>query len=295
MNRLIWVLFLSVTLGAGCSHMSYTRALETDTIKPNGKSNQAADGYDLEHQTNELMLLDRSGIVCGSLMTTLEATNSAMSAEREAIEAGKTKYEYSYRQHSPAEYSGLDCGMYYRWGGGEGNRLKIKPTANLLTEYPIDSEVGEGGFHMGFTDFMFDQAWLRYGILFRLGMGRYTFIHDYPNTAFPETLLDNDDSEWFFRMPIYYSNKIYPWWLFGFGVEGHFGVDPIMLTFAGQWSNILDHIDYGARAGYSFAFEYGAVSAYAGFQHRNIAWGEYISKSDAILGTLSLDINYEAF
>jgi hypothetical protein len=293
--HLLWSLLAFGLLGSGCSHMSYSRASETESIKPNDNSNTLANGYDLEHQTNEIALLDRSGIVCGSLTTNLEATGNAMSAEREAIREGKTSYTYQYRQHSPAEYSGLECGGYYRWGGGEGNRLNIAPAANLQTEYPIDSEVGEGGLHVGFTEFMFDQAWLRYGFDFRLGMGRFTFIHDYPNTAFPETLLDNDDSEWFFRMPFVYTQKVYPWFLFGFGVEGFLGVDPIMLAFSGQWSNILDYIDYGGRAGYAYTFEYGAVGAYFGYAQRNIAWGDYIAQADVWKGTLSIDINYDAF
>ncbi len=295
MKRFSWIFLALALLCTGCSHMSYSRGIETDTITPNDNSNTLAQGYDLEHQTNEIVLLDRLGVVCGSLTTTLEAAGNAKSARDKAIEDGKYSYTYQYRQHSPAEYSGLECGGYYRWGAGEGNRLKIAPAMNLQTEYSIDSEVGEGGLHVGFTEFMFDQAWLRYGVLFRLGMGRYTFIHDYPNTAFPETLLDNDDSEWFFRMPFVYTQKVYPWFLFGFGVEGFAGVDPIMLSLAGQWSNILDYLDYGARAGYAYTFEYGAVGAYAGYERRNIAWGDYISQGDVWKGTLSIDINYEAF
>ena len=290
------MLFLSfAVMSTGCSHMSYSRALETDTITPNDNSSTLANGYDLEHQTNEIALLDRSGIVCGSLTTTMEAAGNAKSARDKAIRDGKTTYEYSYRQHSPAEYSGLDCGMYYRWGAGSDNRLNINPTMNPVAEYAIDSEVGEGGLHIGFTEFMFDQAWLRYGFLFRLGMGRYTFIHDYPNTGFPETLLDNDDSEWFFRMPFVYTQKVYPSWLFGFGVEGIVGIDPIMLSFAGQWSNTFSYLDYGGRAGYAYTFEYGAVGAYLGYERRNIAWGEYISEADVLKGTLSIDLNYDAF
>lgn len=296
MVRLSWSLFpVFILLVSGCSHMSYSRGVENVAITPNNNSNTLARGYDLEHQSNEIALLDRSGIVCGSLTTSLEATGNAMSAEREAIRKGERTYEYQYRQHSPAEYSGLECGMYYRWGAGTDNRLNVAEATNLLPEYPIDSEVGEGGLHVGFSDFMFDQGWLRYGFLFRLGMGRYTFIHDYPNTAFPDTLLDNDDSEWFFRMPFVYTQKAYPWWLFGFGAEAFLGLDPIMLTLASRWPNILEHFDYGARAGYSYAFEYGAVGAYFGYETRNIAWGDYISQGDVWKGTLSVDINYEAF
>lgn len=289
----VGLMTLGILLTTACSHMSYTRALETEVITPNNNSNTLTEGYDLEHQTNEIALLDRSGIVCGSLMTTTEALGNATSARNKAIEEGKTTYEYEYRQHSPAEYSGLDCGMYYRWGGGTDNRLNISD-ANPIQEYAIDSEVGEGGLHVGFTDFMFDQGWLRYGFLFRLGMGRYTFLHEYPNTGFPETLLDNDDSEWFFRMPFVYTQKVYPWFLFGFGVEGFLGIDPVMLSLAGKWSETHKYLDYGGRAGYAYAFEYGAIGAWIGYERRNIAWGDYISQGDIWKGTISLDINYEA-
>lgn len=174
-------------------------------LTANNHSNQLVEGYDLKHQTNEIVLLDRSGIVCGSLMSTTEGLGNAAEARREAIKENKRSYEYEYRQHSPGEYSGLDCGGYYRWGKGKDNQLNLVPAENLQEVYPLDSRTSEAGLHIGFTQFMFQQTWLRWGMNFRLGMGSYGFIHDYPNTAFPETLLDNDDSKWFFRFPVHHG------------------------------------------------------------------------------------------
>lgn len=289
------ILFVAM-LCTGCSHMSYTRAWETDTLTANGHSNQLVEGYDLQHQTNEIALLDRTGIVCGSLTTTMDATGSAAEARRKAEEEGKRSYTYEYRRHSPAEYSGLDCGGYVRWGRGKGGKLRLDPDAeNLDAEYPLDSKTSEAGLHVGYTRYFFGLPWLRYGLLFRLAMGSYGFIHDYPNTGFPETLLDNDDDKFFFRFPIEFSLKFFPKWLFGFGIEGFGGLDPLMLAFAKKYPEFYKHFDYGARAGYALTFDAFAVGLFGGYHRQNRSFGDYVSQADAYTITLSVDLNYEEF
>lgn len=294
-SRLSWLCLAAVALLlTGCSHTSYTRSFDTDTLTADDPSNIHVEGYDLTYQTNELVLADRLGIVCGSLMTTTEAAGNAASARRKAIEKGERRYEYEYRRHSPAEYSGIDCGGYFRWGRGTG-QLNLEAGQYDMDAYPLEAKTSEGGLHIGGTDFFFQLPWLRYSFFMRLGLGSYGFIHDYPNTGFPETQLDNDDDQFFFRMPFLFSLKFFPAWLFGFGVEPYGGVDPIMLTFGKKWGEFYKHFDYGARAGYALTFDAFAVGLFGAYGRRNVAWGEYISQADSFSVTLSLDLNYEEF
>lgn len=251
--------------------MSLSRTSETENL-------DAKHGLH-EENINEVELLDRSGMLCGSL--------------RDPSKSLGENSRYKYRQHSPAEYSGLECGGYFRWGSGAYTgptfqRSELGGVLLLPNEY--EHEVGEAGLNLGLTAFMFGQGWLRYGVQVRAGVGRFSYLEPV-FTSEPVSPEAASPHHWFMRMPIIYTQKAYPWFLYGLGIEGFAGVDPVMLSVAGKWSNILEHLDYGARAAYVFTFENWAIGTYFGYERGNFTWDEYVRQNDIWKGSLSIDID----
>lgn len=289
---LVAAIFLtSLGIGSGCSRMEYHRRWEDDSLTANDHSDTRVDGYEFEHETNEVVLLDRLGIVCSALSQTAEGMGNAAEARREAEEEGKSSYTYEAPNRSPSEYSGLDCGGYYRWGTGEGTLI----LDDGETEYPLGSRTSEAGLHLGIRQPLFRQDWLGYDFSIRFGLGSYGFEHEYPNTGFPEILLDDDDGKMFFRIPLHFGINIFPEWLFGFGVRGWGGLDPVQLAFAKKYPEFYNYLDYGAQAAYYLTFDPIAIGVFGGYERRNITWGDYVSQAQGFKVGMSVDLFYEEF
>jgi len=281
-NLSCWcVCVLVATLSFGCSHARLSRTSETETTY----GHYIQDAY-------EISLSDRSGILCGSFRPPSEDHGPASDSSVDNPTPG-----YQYRQHSQAEYSGLECGGYFRYGEGVYTNPAFRPiTAQDFSTYIIigsgnfRTEIGEAGLHLGFSDFMFGEGWLRYGFLFRLGVERYVVI-----SRFIE--FDASDpsrvEEWKGRMPLSYVQKVYPLFLYGLGLEGSLGVDPLMLSTSEKWPEILDYFDYGGGVGYALPFEGWALGAYFGYERRNYGREGFVLQTDGWRGTVSIDINYD--
>lgn len=297
-----FVLLLAL-VAAGCSHVSYTRTWDNDSIDANDHGSPLVDGFELEHQSNHIVLLDRTGAVCASIGSMTEGLANAAEARNEAEKEGDSTYTWEYRQHSPAEYAGIECGAAYRWGNGGGTfSTKLPdndftpPPGYMPQGYDVETRSTEFDVHLGATLPFFQQTWLRYSFNWRLGMGRYKVknIDEIMGLGgFPESTLDNDDSKFFFRSPFLFGLKFYPRWLFGFGIEGDVAFDPLMLAFAKRWNRFYEHFNYGARAGFYLPFARAfAFGVYGGLELRNIAWADYIVRTDSWGIGASFDVNF---
>lgn len=283
---------------AGCSHVSYTRGVQTQEARglerlPSPESNYGETTFD----TNEIVLADRTGIFAAALGTQLEGTANAFEAKRKAEAAGKRTAEYSYRVHRPDEYDGAAIGMYYKWGSSPSSgqhTLDIESTINPAIdgrhEAPYSATFGEGGLHMGGKDTLVGD-WLSWSILVRIGLVNFDVTPD-PMADRQITEREKlDADEYGLRVPSHFGLIVDPEWLYGLAVHAWGGADMVGWLFTGDRGSWSDKLDYGAEVSWGMIFGDFGVSVLAGYTHQNHAWGEYWVVYDQVYGSLALDVD----
>lgn len=283
--RVVALLALGL-VASGCTHVEYTRGWRT----AEAATTEAPQGdYGFDYHTNEVVLTDRLGIVCASLSTTTEAYANAIEGGRKAEEEGKRSYTVTYHRHSPAEYVGAECGGYYAWAT---NRPATYVARNLPDEpsYEAESNRHEAGLQFGGVGPLVPR-YLRGAARIRLGMGKHHLTTDVPNGSFPESRFDNDDDKFFFRFPITFGLLVYPWFLYGFGIEAYGGADILSWAFSQSKDKVWTKLDYSARAGYSLSLKNVAITVTGGWQHAFYAWADYDVRFDEFMLTGALDFN----
>ena len=280
-----WALALVCTT-LGCSGYRYTHSFTTATMQraPAELNRPLVDGratvssqHEAKLNTHELVLTDDSGVVCAGLMTELERTGNAAEALHEARREGKTfgTVEYSYRLHSPAEYRGLSCGGYFRWGSGEGTVQGLVGPASSLTHQTFDATFShhEGGFWLGGMDTLLsDASWLRYAIEFRFGFGDYDAE---PNTEL--TLTEGARGGMYLTAPLRFGLLLFPEWAYGFGVAGMTGAD--VFSWFSEQGRVYIKFDASGRVEYTYGTRHVAASVYGGWEMKHTAWGDHWVKS----------------
>lgn len=283
---------------AGCSHVSYTRGVQTQEALglerlPSPESNYGETTF----STNEIVIADRTGAVASALGTQLEATSNAFAAMRQAEAEGKRSAEYSYRVHRPDEYDGPAIGMYYKWGESDGagqHTLDIESTINPEIDgrhqAPYTASLAEGGLHMGGKGDLYD-GWLGWSILVRIGLVSYDLTPD-PSADRQITERQTLDADPYgLRVPSHLGLIVDPEWLYGLAVHAWGGADMVGWLFTGDRGSWSDKLDYGAEASWGMIFGDFGVTVLAGYSHLNHAWGEYWVAYDQVYGSLAIDID----
>lgn len=286
---------------AGCSHVSYTRGVQTQQARglerlPNPEPYYRGATY----HTNEIVLADCTGVVGAALGTQLEGTGNAFEAKREAEREGKRTAEYSYRIHRPDEYDGAAIGIYYKWGDieGEGTQqlsldVPINPDISGLHEAPFTGSLGEGGLHMGGRDTLIDGwDWLSWTILVRIGLVSFDIQ---PDPTLSDRQLQEraelDAEEFGFRVPSHFGLMFDPEWLYGLGVHAWGGADLVGWLFTRDRGSWTDKFDYGAEVSWGMIVGDFGFSILAGYTHQNHSWGEYWVDYDQFYGSLAIDVD----
>ena len=284
---------------SGCSHVSYTRGVQTQEALglerlPSPESNYGETTFD----THEIVLADRTGILGSALGTGLEGTSSAFEAKRKAEAAGKRSAEYSYRVHRPDEYDGAAIGVYYKWGSSQSPgqhtldiESAINPDIDGRHTSPYSATLGEGGLHMGGKDTLIGD-WLSWSILVRIGLTSYDLTPDPMLADRQITERQAGDAEAYgLRVPSHFGLIIDPEWLYGLAVHGWFGADMVGWLFTGDRGSWSDKLDYGGDVSWGMLFGDFGVSLLVGYAHQNHAWGEYWVRYDQFYGALALDVD----
>ncbi len=283
----------------GCSHVSYTRGVQTQEALPLERLPSPESTYgEATFDTHEIVLADRTGVLGAALGTQIEGTGNAFAAMREAEAEGKRSAEYSYRVHRPDEYDGAAIGIYYKWGETQAPgdyTLDIESTLNPLIDgrhaAPYTASFGEGGLHMGGKEALVDD-WLSWSIMVRLGMARYDLT---PDPMATDRQIDErtkrDGEAWAFRVPSHFGLMIDPEWLYGLAVHGWVGADLVGWLFTrdrGSWS---DKIDYGGDVSWGMIVGDFGFSVGVGYARQNHSWGEHWVQYDQFFGMLALDVD----
>jgi hypothetical protein len=285
---LVWAGCLSA-----CSHIEYVRGEQTSTLRHKDYPDEAAGFDGLDFSTQELQLYDRTGGVCASLNTTLAQAGARQTAINEAIRERRTTAKYSWRVSQPAEFRGMECGIYNKWGSGRGYRYyPVSYPDGINGPYEVDDvyndlkiSMWEGGLHLGGAEPLFDDVpWALFSISTRFGAGLFRL--GTKNTR----AYDNDP---YFTLPVHLGLVLVPEWLFGFQAKVFGGADPIGWLFTEDRAKVSEQLDYGGQAGYVLSWDAVSISAWAGWQQRHHYWGDYWVDYQQWTGSVALDLFWE--
>lgn len=114
--RTLIVLLASLMPIAGCA-VKAGHAWRTDTIstQPSGTANVAREIASNE-SLHELQLNDNTGMLCSSLLSSLDAAGAASLAIDKARAAGESTAVVVSNVYDPRMFRGSDCGFVVRWG-----------------------------------------------------------------------------------------------------------------------------------------------------------------------------------
>ena len=230
---------------SGCS-VQYLRGKRTEVSRFNDENSQLDSIARLD--TNEIVMLDKSGVVCSGAQTGLNQASARQGAINKMVREGSYRETYTWRVHSPAEYQGIDCGIYYHWGSGENVDYdrRYHPTPRGSEEREVTT--WNAGYQMyGWGEWI---PGLAAGYArFRVNLGRTTV-----GTG------DDDERRGIkLGIPLHVGLRVAPTWLYGFGVEAYGGGEAIAaaLSKRGRWYEKFDYggsILYQAGIGANFNF-----------------------------------------
>ncbi|MFY0566832.1 hypothetical protein ACN28E_23735 [Archangium lansingense] len=272
----------------GCSHIVYSRGVmsaEAANIDPD--ENPKDQPFDFSQRrvqadTQEVALLDSTGLVCASLMTAGDAMASAEGRRKQAERNREFGIlTYKYRVTAPGEFGGYPCGVFVKWS-----------TVNEYRGFQPGSEgqvpsFGEAGLMLsGWDEFLLP------GLYF--GGGTRPSVGFYSEASVP----GSDDV--FLRLPINLGFMIAPYWAGGLALRATAGADIMSMLLMAKSQPFRNGfwvpLDYGAYLSWTLPiFRYGSVTAMAG-------WGKEVQVNNSDLmfvqgqwqGQLSLVIDYDA-
>jgi hypothetical protein len=258
---------------SACTHLEYTRSIESGEALINGDEFGAPSAGFEGYQRNEVRWLDPTGAVCAGATTGLAALNAATDARDEAIKKGRTTYEYEYNVYAPV--GGLYCGGYYRWGGGS-TAIRAAPAQDAVTQIEdrtATMDTWELGFVAEGREQLAEFNWLTYSFGFELAVGKYDWA---TQEAKDDVQIKDYDDPILFRTPLSGGLGFYPPFFFGAGVEARAGADLIAWAFTAEVGEWYEKFDYDVRAAYQLKlFNPLILGVAVGYENENLHWGEY--------------------
>lgn len=114
----------------GCTTVQYQRGTTDVDVVNNTESSFGSEAsestWDFSSKTQTLTGWDSTGAVCASAGTAASAHNARQKAMRRAARTGYGSAKY--RVFRASSFSGVRCGGYVRWGGGERDEVVYTTT-----------------------------------------------------------------------------------------------------------------------------------------------------------------------
>lgn len=253
----------------GACAVHYSRAQREELVTTEGQT-------EISHRlsTNEILATDSSGLVCAGIATHTSAYGNAMSAVREARREGKREVEFTYRRASPAQFAGIQCGAYYKWGGGTSAIYDLSG-GERPRDVVGDTKLSEIGLHFEGSEQLLDSFEdLFWTARFRLGGGEVS------EESGPE-LLDGTRLLFPFEAGLLYAPAV----LVGGGVKAHVGYD--VMNLVTEVGDASEKFNYGASGFYRATVGRFGFGAEVGWRHESVGTydpGTWI-EADDVFGT----------
>lgn len=208
------------------------------------------------------------------------------------VKDGRMTGEYSWKTYDATQFEGIECGLFYRNGGGTGGGVTDysvippfsanSPTGRLTYEQGEHS-LHEVGLHIG------GQGYFDYGFLwrfeFRITGGSFDLV--YPDLAGPGRLPSKlEDGGGFFTIPTRVAFGWAPEYLFGLGAMAWGGVELAqwLANYGEERESYLDYFDYGAGGTLVVDTPYVRPSLYFGWMNTNIYWDDRVANHQGYEG-----------
>lgn len=291
----------AVLVSTGCSHVGYHQAHVDGTTTEYGSAELPVQTYQLV--LHEFHLYDRTGGFCAGMLEAGGKEAAKREEAREMVKDGRMTGEYSWKTYDATQFEGIECGLFYRNGGGTGGGVTDystippfsanSPTGRLTYEQGEHS-LHEVGLHIG------GQGYWDYGFLwrfeFRITGGSFDLV--YPDLTGPGRLPSKlEDGGGFFTIPTRVAFGWAPKYLFGLGAMAWGGVELAqwLANYGEERESYLDYFDYGAGGTLVVDTPYVRPSLYFGWMNTNIYWDDRVANHQGYEGRLGLDIVWEDF
>lgn len=294
--------FIGLLAASGCSHISYGQAHVDGNTTEYAEFAPERPVQTYQLVLHEFHLYDRTGGFCAGMLESGGKAAAEIDERREMAKDGRMTGEYEWKTYDPAQFNGIECGLFYRYGQGTGGGVTdystippysaTSPTGRFTYEEGEHS-LHELGLHIG------GQGYFDYGFLwrfeFRITGGSLDLVT--PNLVGPGRMPKEEEGSGFFTIPTRVAIGFAPDYLFGLGAMAWGGIELAqwLANYGEERDSIIDYFDYGAGAMFVADTPYVRPSLYFGWLNNHIYWNDRVATHKGLEGRVALDLVWEDF